>query len=178
MKGAELTRLRPRAAKSFSGRDAPGAWGCCSRRVAHSWLQAATAPPPPPHHSRPIGAGLTPRSNQWHSRALSSRGVPPVRPSCLWALPGSGAWVLVLRRKGAGRPAGSRGKRLRARTSSLVRSSPLSAAPPPTLGSRLELRFRRVGAGGLAQHEECVSGLSPGRWEEAAFPAAVAVQGG
>lgn len=132
MKGAELTRLRPRAAKSFSGRDAPGAWGCCSRRVAHSWLQAATAPPPPPHRSRPIGAGLTPHSDQWHSRALSSKGLPPARPSCLWALPESGAWVLVLRRKGAGRPAGACGKRLRAGTPRLCVALP-SALPllPP-----------------------------------------------
>lgn len=172
MKGAELTRLRPRAAKSFSGRDALGAWGRCSRRVAHSWLQTATAPPPPPHRSQPISAVLTPPPGQWRGRALSSRGAPPVRPSCLWALPETGASVLVQR------SSPSRGERLRARTSSLVRSPFLSTAPPPTPGSRLELRFRRVGAGGLAQHEECVSGSSPGRWEEAAFPAAVAVQGG
>lgn len=134
-------RLRPRAAKSFSGRVAPGAWGCCSRRVAHSWLQDATAPPPPPHRSRPIGAGLTPHSDQWHSRALSSRGVPPVRPSCLWAMPESGAWVLVQRRRGAGRPTRARSKRLRAWTSSLCTGSASLEGHGEETGSQAKYHF-------------------------------------
>lgn len=92
LKGAELTRLRPRAAKSSaSERDAPGARGCSSLRVAHSERQAAVAPPPPP-------AALS--TNQWRPHSgpwpIARRGakppeVLPLPPCCLWVLPESGA---------------------------------------------------------------------------------------